>query len=188
MSDKASVSTATLPLKEYMERFRAAAACEAACRACANYGRLWCCPPFGYDVEERMAVYDTAMIVMARYPWPAGMDYRQLMAEVRPLRREMERRLRDIERRCGGLAFGFSGECLLCGRCRRLDGRECAHPDAVRPSLEAYGFDVCASVRELFGEEMEWCRGDSTPTTLRLVAGVFVPGDGGVALSGAGLG
>ncbi|MFR2062233.1 MAG: DUF2284 domain-containing protein [Alistipes sp.] len=38
----------------------------------------------------------------------------------------------------------------MCPGCNR----PCLHPDKVRPSLEAFGFDIARTLSELFGIEL----------------------------------
>ncbi|MBQ4231187.1 MAG: DUF2284 domain-containing protein, partial [Salinivirgaceae bacterium] len=67
------------------------------------------------------------------------------------------------------------GKCLYCGDkpCARIDGKPCRHPDKVRPSLEAYGFDIVRTASELLGVDIKWSDGKHVPDYLTLVCGVF---------------
>ena len=167
------IDISSLPLGEYVAGFRDAVTCLEACRQCRNYGQLWCCPPLGFDVDAMLGSYANATIVLASFPWPSATDYTALMAHVSPARLALERQLITVESPLDGRAFGFSGECLLCRQCRRPLALPCAHPDKVRPSLEACGFNVCATVEQLFGQSMEWAAHGCNPHTLRLVGAIF---------------
>ena len=90
------------------------------------------------------------------------------------------KRLLEKEAELHGMAF-FAGTCMLCGDpcypddalseqevlsgsgetcwrdgCTRRRGLPCRHPGKVRPSLEAFGFDLVNTARELFGIELQW--------------------------------
>ena len=75
----------------------------------------------------------------------------------------------------GGRAFAYAGTCLYCpeGSCTRLEGKACRHPEWVRPSLEACGFDLSRTVEELMGIPLRWGEGDRMPEYLTLVSGFF---------------
>lgn len=54
----------------------------------------------------------------------------------------------------------------------------CRHPELVRPSLEACGFDIGRTTSELFGIELKWGADGKMPEYLTLVCGFFHDGDG----------
>ena len=76
----------------------------------------------------------------------------------------------DAEKEYGGRALAFAGECLLCGdeKCTRPLGKPCRHPQKVRPSLEACGFDVNKIAEELLGIEIKWGHDNKMPEYLLL--------------------
>ena len=67
------------------------------------------------------------------------------------------------------------GSCLYCpeGTCTRPEAKPCRHPELVRPSLEACGFDIARTTSELFGIELKWGTDGSLPEYLTLVCGFF---------------
>ena len=99
---------------------------------------------------------------------------------IRPERQRLERRLLEMERRYGGRSFAYVGSCLYCpdGTCTRPEGNPCRHPELVRPSLEACGFDIGRTTSELFGIELKWGADGKMPEYLTLVCGFFHDGDG----------
>lgn len=58
--------TASLPAADFIARFRDAERIAGYCRACPNYGRSWACPPFGFNLEEYLSGYATALIVATK--------------------------------------------------------------------------------------------------------------------------
>ena len=133
--------SATLPLADYLARFRDAARIGGYCRSCPRYGATWACPPFEFEVESLFEGRTTALIIATRItPAEAGV-----------------------------------GECFACPGepCTRPEGLPCRHPERVRPSLEACGFDLERTASELFGIEMRWGRNGLLPEYLTLVCGLF---------------
>ncbi len=147
------------------------------CRRCPNYGRLWSCPPFDFDSTAMLRRWTKALIVAMEIDIPERTPVGEAASLTRAPRTELENRLLEMERECGGLAFGFSGMCLRCENCTRSEGKPCCHPDKVRPALEAYGFDIGKTVTDLFGLQLQWAEGDILPPTLIFVAGLLHNGE-----------
>ena len=168
--------THEISVEEYLDRFHNPDKVWDYCRACKNYGQQWCCPPFNFDVVARLAKYRslqllvTKVTLLDRELTSDGVD--EILLQERVV---LEKRLLELERTHDGLACTFIGKCLHCGeqRCARLMGKPCRHPELIRPSLEAYGFDVGQTLTELFGLELQWSAGDSLPEYLLLVCGLF---------------
>ena len=49
----------------------------------------------------------------------------------------------------------------------------CRHPERVRPSLEACGFDLCRTTESLMGIPLRWSTDGRLPEYLTLVSGFF---------------
>ena len=146
------------------------------CRECGNYGRSWGCPPFGFDVDEYLAGYASALLVATKIvPETRGIPISESGRLIRPERLRLEARLLEMERLYGGRSFAYVGTCLHCpeGSCTRPAGKPCRHPDKVRPSLEACGFDIARTTSELFGIDLKWGSEGRIPEYLTLVCGFF---------------
>jgi len=94
-----------------------------------------------------------------------------------PLRIRLERELLAYEQSVDGRAFCCTATdgCDFCARpCTRPDGKPCRHPELVRPSLEAYGFDLTATLADLFGIKTLWSKDGILPDYLVLIGAVFV--------------
>lgn len=168
--------TVSLPADEYIAVYRDARRFAACCRACPNYGRSWACPPFDFNMEEYLAGYRTALIIATKItPLQAGLRISETERLLRPERVRHERMLLEMEQRYDGRAFAYAGRCLYCpeGNCSRLEGKPCRHPEWVRPSLEACGFDLCRTAEELMGIPLLWGQDDRMPDYLTLVSGFF---------------
>ena len=168
--------TASLPAERYIAVYRDARRFAACCRACPNYGRSWACPPFDFDMDEYLSGYRTALIIASKVtPVHPGLPLSASQELLRPVRMRHERMLLDLEKRYGGRAFAYAGTCLYCPKesCARLEGKPCRHPELVRPSLEACGFDLSRTTEELMGIPLRWGEGDRMPEYLTLVSGFF---------------
>ena len=168
--------TVTLPVTDYTARFRDAERIGGYCRECRNYGRSWGCPPFGDDIGQMLLRYETALIVATKIvPGMQGLPMSESGTLIRPERERLERRLLEMERLYGGRSFAYVGTCLHCpeGTCTRPEGNPCRHPDLVRPSLEACGFDIGKTTSELFGIDLKWGTAGRLPEYLTLVCGFF---------------
>ena len=134
---------AALPVADYIARFRDAKRFLECCRACRNYGRSWGCPPFGYDVGAYLSQYTSALIIATKIT-PAEQH----------------------------VPMSEAGRLMSEGAAEAAETR-CRHPELVRPSLEACGFDIAHTTSELFGIELKWGTDGSLPEYLTLVCGFF---------------
>ena len=165
-----------LPAAEYIARFRDAERVGGYCRECPNYGQSWGCPPFGFDVGAYLTQYTTALLIATKItPERADIPLTEAGRLMRPERQRLEERLLGMERQHGGRAFAYVGTCLYCpeGSCTRPEGKPCRHPELVRPSLEACGFDIGKTTEELFGIGLKWGVNGCLPEYLTLVCGFF---------------
>lgn len=168
--------TVSIAVDEYMARFRDGARFLALCSECPCYGAVWGCPPFDFDPVAVMSRYSCADLFATKIvPAVSGLPLSRAHDFISTERRRVERRLLSLERECGGRAFIGAGRCSHCGGdvCARSCGRPCRHPEMVRPSLEAVGFDIGRTVSELFGMELQWGKDGLMPQYLTLVTALF---------------
>lgn len=168
--------TAQLPVAEYIARFRRADYFLSLCRECQNFGRRYGCPPFDYDVVERMQHYSTATIIGVQIvPEEKNLPLSIAQELMAPVIRDLMEELLEEEKRTSGLSFGFAGGCTLCGDipCARITDEPCRHPDRVRSSLESYGFDLAKTSEELFNVPILWSRNEYIPNYLMLICSIF---------------
>ena len=55
-----------IPIEEYLVRFHNPAEVWGYCHACSNYGKQWGCPPFDFDVVERLSRYRTIRLIATK--------------------------------------------------------------------------------------------------------------------------
>ena len=173
---KAEDFTASITTDEYIRRFRDANRFIGYCRVCSNYNRSWACPPFSHDLERQLRNYRNILLIATKItPDRQDMPLSESRRLILPERKRLEHRLLEMERLYDGRAFAYVGSCLYCseGSCTRPLGLPCRHPELVRPSLEAYGFDISRTTSELFGIELLWGKNGVLPEYLTLVCGFF---------------
>ena len=146
------------------------------CKACPNYGNLWACPPFNRDTESELRQYEKVLLIATKItPHRADIPIAQAQQFIIIERKRLEKSLLEMEKEYGGRSFAFVGKCLYCAEsdCTRKRGLPCRHPELVRPSLEAYGFDMEKTASNLFGIKILWSKTEFIPEYLTLICGFF---------------
>ncbi len=159
---------------EYIRRFRDVERFIDCCRKCPNYAKSWICPPLDESVEKCFQQYEKLLLIATKItPLQNGLPLDQSRQLILPERIRLERTLLSMEKQYGGKAFTYAGSCLHCpeGTCTRPKGLPCRHPELVRSSLEAAGFNLSATASELFGTEMLWSKDGLIPEYLLLISG-----------------
>ena len=172
----------TVDAREYVHDYRDTPKFLALCRECRGYGNCWACPPFSHDTEAELATYRRATIIATKIPIEnhESRPLTDAQAILRPVRRQLEVSFRRLETYHNenpeapkAKAFAFAGKCLYCEECTRPTGKPCRHPDKVRPSLEAYGFDLTATLNNYFHLPLLWGKEGHLPPYLTLIAALF---------------
>ena len=166
----------SISVDEYIRRFRDVATVKGYCRACENYGKSWGCPPFDFDVEARLRQYENLLLIATKItPKEQGLPTSAAQELILPERRRLDAHLLALEQQYDGLACSYVGKCYYCAEntCTRLCSKPCRYPHLVRPSLEAYSFDVARTTEELFGLQLHWSKNGLLPDYLIIVSGVF---------------
>ena len=103
---------------------------------CPEYGKRLTCPPHSPSYErmkEILKEYGNGLLIHADKSWL-----------VRYIVHELEK---EAFKEGYYKAFGMgAGPCGLCGSCD-VEKEKCIRPDEARPSMEACGIDVYATVR-----------------------------------------
>ena len=168
--------TADLASKTYIEGYRRADYFLGLCKQCKNYGRRHGCPPFDYDPLSVLGQYAKVRIIGVKIiPIDKSLPLSAANDLMMPVTRTLNEELLGMERTLGGYSFGFVGVCPYCGGapCTRIDGQPCRHPDKVRPSLEAFGFDMSKTAKDLLGLDIKWSHDGLLPEYLTLICGIF---------------
>ena len=167
---------ADIDAKTYIYEFRRTDYFIEFCQQCKNYNRRYGCPPFDDETLSIVECYEKVRIMGVKIiPNNKQLPLSAANVFMEPVITEINEELLELEKSLGGYAFGFVGTCPYCGGapCARISGKPCRHPEKVRPSLEAFGFDMSKTAKDLLGLEIKWSQGELIPEYLTLVCGVF---------------
>ena len=194
-----------MPMAEYIAGYRDFGRVRGYCRECGRYGNCWACPPYDFDETALLEQYTTISLLATMITPSEGVALTPETADliIRRERQRLDRMLlgmeQDIEAQAerttlrnpqtamssvanaGGApaarAF-FAGTCLLCPpeHCTRRESLPCRHPESIRPSLEALGFDLTRTTSGLFGIDLQWGRPDTPPAYLTLLSALACSG------------
>lgn len=184
MNYKVYRKKATIAAAEFVNRYLDIERMEGLCAQCPSFGKSWACPPHEFDaasVSNDFATVDLMAAVIefdekicasctarAKAREVADRAMNEVLGSLLPEMYEMERQVPGS--RC------FTFRCRLCpDGCTRPLGLPCRHPDKMRYSLEAVGFDVTAATRDLLGVELEWSEDGSLPRHITLVTALMRP-------------
>lgn len=145
------------------------------CRSCSLYGQQWSCPPLDFDTKDRLSQYPDTTVYAAVIDVPSHTPMQQSDIILSPVRHHLEELVLGKERLEGGWSASTIGHCMHCpdSICTRPGGKPCRHPELVRPSLEALGFDVSSILAETLGLRLQWSTDGFLPGQLILVAAHF---------------
>lgn len=122
---------------------------------CNSYNRGLMCPPNlppVHEFQEALKLFNIALLVQYRQPLSGNeeTDYRDLFEGARKLHHLIN--LGEKEAFAQGFRFAtglIAGSCHLCDECVGIaSGEPCRHPFKARPSMEAMGIDVMATVEK----------------------------------------
>lgn len=163
----------TMPMKEYAETFRDFGRVRGYCHGCGRYGKCWACPPYDFAEDEYLGQFTTISLLATKITPSEGVALTPETAE-RILNRERQRLDRMLLGMEGNARAFFAGTCILCPpeKCTRREGLPCRHPESIRPSLEALGFDITRTASELFGIPLQWGSPGTFPAYLTLISAI----------------
>ena len=182
MNYTVSTKQATIAAEEFISRYRDIERIRQYCLQCPGYGTSWGCPPFDFDpatvtdgfktvvVTGTTIEFDEETRAASKTADQSARVGRQAMNEVW---NTLLPRLYEMEREMPGSRC-FTFRCVLCPEgCTRPQGKPCRHPERLRHSLEAVGFDVEAITRDLLGIDLEWSTDGSLSKHITLVTALF---------------
>ena len=177
-----TTSEAAIAADEFIARYRDVERMDALCGQCPSYGNSWGCPPHGFNpatisdgfktvkLMGTTIEFDEATRAECTTPEMSRTVATQAMQEVwETILPELYELERQVPRsRC------FTFRCHLCPEgCTRPEGKPCRHPELLRYSLEAVGFDVTAATRDLLGIDLEWSNDGRLTKHITIVTALF---------------
>lgn len=174
----------SIPVSDYAKGYRDVERFLSLCKQCHKFGQSWTCPPCEFDVADYVDKYKYAHILGSKMTFDkATLEQTTTEESVRKVCDDAMRfgltkasaYLRKYERRSPGSICFLGSRCLLCGTkpCTRLENKPCRHPDDVRVSLEAVGFDLGKTTQDLLGIELKWGKRDQLPEYITLVTALL---------------
>ena len=107
--------TQTISTEELIHHFRNEEEVSGYCRKCENFGRSWGCPPFDFDVEDRLKQYNEVLLVATKITLKEqGLPLNAAQELILPERRRIDKRLLELEKEHSGLACSYVGKCYYC--------------------------------------------------------------------------
>ena len=157
------------------------------CKKCSNYGELWCCPPYTFDVEkDYWSRYRTIRIMGRKLYLPKELtsqtyekneEWKVTEEFLIPYKEELEQEILKEEEQNPGSVSLSSGACLHCKKASgtRLSGKPCRFPDKMRYSIESLGGNVGKTVTKYLHQELQWVEEGKLPEYFMLIYGLLIP-------------
>lgn len=177
-------SIATVSADKYMLQYRDAGKFIEFCKVCDKYQSCWVCPPYDFDMDSYLSGFKTVYVIGTKIipddkvrndcddNERVKIMGKQMLADVREV---LDPALLKIEKNYPGSKAFFAGTCFRCsnGTCTRKKGLPCMRPQEVRPSLEAFGFDIGKTASDLLHIDLKWSNDSRFPEYFMLVSGIF---------------
>ncbi len=175
--------TAKIDIGTLIESYTEADMFENCCKECPNYGKIYACPPYGFDRMDFLRQFSQLELVALQLIFDrklAGKIYSKQEIKLiydnilAPERRAFDAALLDAEKSSGGTAL-YAGSCTLCGKkeCARVKNQPCLNPDKMRYSIESLGGNVVTLARDYLGVEILWVKDGKLPEYLLQVGGIL---------------
>jgi predicted metal-binding protein len=142
------------------------------CQTCPNYGKLWSCPPYDYNVREFWKGF--AKIRVTAYKIISGKDGDKIRRDMAEAKELLSEELEAEAQKHPGSTSLAAGCCELCQTCSRLKGKPCLFPEKMRYSIESLGGDAVKILKDLFDIDVQWMTNEHLPDYTVLVGGLLL--------------
>ena len=136
-----------ISVNEYLENYVDIPTFLECCKECPNYGKLWSCPPYDFDVEGYWKQFNNLKIIAVKIlfdPSFAEKTYTKeamesiINASIAVEKQKLSDILFEEEKKYPGSVSLSAGCCLLCqDGCTRPEGKSCRFPKLMRYSIES---------------------------------------------------
>lgn len=135
------------------------------CKACSNYDQIHNCPPFDFETRDFLKNYKffTAFALKLIFSkkeiennnsWQKSIDFTALT--LMPCKKILHEEMLKVEKLYENSLFLTMGSCNECEICEKKNNNPCKHPEKMRYSIEALGFDVTKILKDYFDIEIKW--------------------------------
>lgn len=190
-----------ISVADYLEDYVAVEEFLEYCKACPNYGRIWSCPPYDFDVMAYWQKFSRLRVFARKISLSGITEQSEASALLESVKADMRRQLYELEAQIPGAVSLSAGSCSLCrsagggddagdvaetgggdnvtckntGGCARTSGQSCRYSDRMRYSIESLGGNVGLTCRKLLGIRLEWMEEGKLPSYFVLAAGLLLP-------------
>ena len=172
-----------IPVLEYVDNYVDIPTFLECCKACPNYGRLWSCPPYDFDVEAYWKQFKNFKVMATKIVFEKPVideTYSKEALEtimntsISVEKQKLSDILMEEEKKYPGSASLCAGCCSLCqGQCNRPEGAPCRYPEQLRYSIESLGGNVGLTINKLLKLDLEWIEEGRLPNYFILVSGLL---------------
>lgn len=165
-----------ISVEEYLEGYVAVEEFIEYCKACPNYGNIWTCPPYDFDVISLWKKYTDLKVFARKIIFEPDITQEESMEIMYEVKDDMSRQLFELEAENPGSLSLSAGSCTICGKgnCTRPSGEPCRHEEKMRYSIESLGGNVGLTCRKLMGLPLEWIEEGKVPSYFVLCAGLLM--------------
>lgn len=153
------------------------------CKQCPNYDKKWSCPNFDFNQLEYWnsftsiklfgvkLILDLSMCEM-KYEGDAYYFIKSMIAAEKG---KLMQQIWTMEREIPQSRGLFAGDCQLCARCSKIEGKPCRWQKLMRYSIESIGGNVQAITEELLGTKILWVgKNGEIPPYFTLVTALLI--------------
>ena len=138
--------------------------------SCGVFGKCYMCPPHVGEIESLIAEikkYDKALLYQSVFELEDSFDFEGMQAGGKK-HSERSFALDKLLKDAGYKDFLHltKGGCGICQKCAKADNEPCRFPEKALSSLEAYGVNVSATVKNT---SMKYINGANTVTYFGMV-------------------
>lgn len=143
---------------------------QCAVNACGVYGKCWMCPPDIGDIDElikEVQSYSKGLLYQSIFELEDSFDF-EGMQEGGRTQSQRSRELNRLLKEAGYTDYLHlsKGGCGNCSPCAKAKGEPCPFPEDALSSLEGYGINVSATVKNT---SMKYINGTNTVTYFGIV-------------------